>query len=244
MKAFLLAAGKGTRLRPYTDRIPKRLIPIHGKPLLKIWLELLAFYRVSAVFINTHHHAAQVDRFVEGIEQDFPLAITTGYEKELLGSAGTIVQNRWFVHGCDDFIIAYADNLTRVNLAKMIRAHQGYKQNGAVLTVGLFPTSAPRACGIAVLNRENRIINFIEKPTNPASRLANAGIYIASRDFFNYTFRHASPPDNGVLDLGYHILPALVGRMYGYVIPEYLRDIGTLSSYRRALEEWPQEMEK
>lgn len=237
MKAFLLAAGRGTRLRPYTDRLPKCLIPIHGRPLLRIWIDLLMTYGVDDIFINTHHHAGQVERFVKEVQQDVSVSITTGFEKELLGSGGTLLHNRWFVDGCEDFVIAYADNLTRLNLDSMRRAHLDFKQNGAVLTMGLFHTPAPQACGIAVLQENGKIISFVEKPQNPVSRLANAGIYIATKDFFNYTPTQMTP-GSGIVDLGFHILPAMVGRMYGYVIPEYLRDIGTVESYYQALKEW------
>ena len=239
MKAFLLAAGEGTRLRPYTDQIPKCLVPIHGKPLLKIWLDLLAAHRVKEVLINTHHHADQVDRFVKGIQNDLPLSIITSYEKKLLGSGGTIMHNRWFVDGCNDFIIAYADNLTCLNLGSMMRAHDHYRRNGAVLTMGLFYTTAPQACGIAVLDPEKKITSFIEKPETPASNLANAGIYIATKDIFDYKPLKTAGRHGNLVDMGYHILPAMIGKMFGYIIREYLRDIGTIQSYYRALKEWP-----
>ena len=59
MKAFLLAAGKGTRLRPYTDNLPKCLMPIQGKPLLEIWIDLFIAHGIDRVLINTHHFAEQ-----------------------------------------------------------------------------------------------------------------------------------------------------------------------------------------
>ena len=84
MKVFLLAAGEGARLKPYTDTIPKCLIPIHGKPMLEIWLNLLDKYHIREVLINTHHHAEKVDQFVRQMKPRVRLKIRTRYEKKLL----------------------------------------------------------------------------------------------------------------------------------------------------------------
>ena len=75
MKTFLLAAGKGTRLRPLTDQIPKCLVPINGKPLLQIWLELLGRHGIEEVLVNTHHHAEQVEAFVKQRVNSYSLLV-------------------------------------------------------------------------------------------------------------------------------------------------------------------------
>ena len=181
MKAFLLAAGIGSRLRPYTDTIPKCLIPIHGKPLLQIWLELLARHQIREVLINIHHHAEKFDEFIAGIEPAVRIKITPFYEQTLLGSAGTIAANKAFVGDCDNFMIAYADNLTCINLSNMLDFHLRIKTKGGILTMGLIYSPNPRECGIAVMDPENKIIEFIEKPQNPLGNLANGGIYITTR---------------------------------------------------------------
>ena len=81
MKAFLLAAGIGSRLKPYTDTIPKCLVPIHGKPLLQIWLELLDRHGIRDVLINIHHHPEKLDRFIAAIKPALRLKITPFYEQ-------------------------------------------------------------------------------------------------------------------------------------------------------------------
>ena len=136
MKAYLLAAGKGTRLKPYTDRHPKCLIPIHGTPLLAIWIELLARHGVTEVLINTHHHADQVERFLDNARAGTSMDIRAVHEPQLLGSAGTIQQNSRFVSGESDFIVAYADNLTNLNLTKMVDFHHQFRSMGGILTMG------------------------------------------------------------------------------------------------------------
>jgi mannose-1-phosphate guanylyltransferase len=239
MKAYLLAAGKGTRLKPYTDQHPKCLIPIHGTPLLAIWIELLARHGVTEILINTHHHAHQVERFLDSARAGTSVDIRTVYEPQLLGSAGTIGQNSRFVAGDTDFIVAYADNLTNLNLAKMVDFHHKFRSMGGILTMGLIQAPDPRACGIVTLDEGGRIIRFIEKPQVPESDLANGGIYICGRELLDYL----ESPDDGahqVLDLGHHVLPRLTGKMFGFPIaPYFLKDIGTPEAYRQALELWP-----
>lgn len=240
MKAFLLAAGKGTRLKPYTDRHPKCLIPVHGTPLLKIWIDLLARSGISEVLINTHHHADQVERFVAGARSSASVTLHTVHEPELLGSAGTIWINRRFVADQGDFVIAYADNLTNLDLRKMIDNHRHFRSMGGVLTMGLIKATDPKACGIVTLDGEHKIIKFVEKPENPESDLANGGIYIASNHIFD-TMQTSGGFNRGKLwDLGHHVLPLLTDKMYGFhIAPFYLKDIGTPEAYKEALNQWP-----
>jgi mannose-1-phosphate guanylyltransferase len=238
MKAFLLAAGRGTRLLPYTKTTPKCLMPINGRPLLAIWLELLAQHGIDHVLINTHHHARQVIQFIKEIKDAYPLDITLVHEKMLLGSGGTLSANRRFVENSGDFVIAYADNLTAVNLTAMVRFHRRLTPNGCVLTMGLMHSPNPTACGIAVVDHTNKIIKFSEKPAHPESNLANAGIFIASQKFFACMPNHSMVSNSHPYDLGFHLLPTLAGKMYGYRILEYIKDIGTVKSYHQALTEW------
>ena len=239
MKAFLLAAGKGTRLKPYTDSIPKCLIPIHGKPLLGIWLDHLRLQGVQEVLINTHHHAHQVEAFVHSYSHRRDIHIVLSNEPELLGSAGTIWLRRDFVDSEDDFMIFYADNLTSVDLKQFAKFHRKCRRKNGILTMGLFHAPNPRACGIAEMDSDQKILAFTEKPENPISNLANAGIYLASREIFEFFPSTSLETSASVMDFGHHILPLLAGRMYGYPITEYLRDIGTIESYQQALTEWP-----
>ena len=91
MRAILLAAGLGTRLRPITDTIPKCLVLIHGKPLLQIWLEKLTEVGIGPFLINTHYLHKQVEKFIE--ESEFSEQVELVYEEKLLGTAGTLSKN-------------------------------------------------------------------------------------------------------------------------------------------------------
>jgi len=95
-KAFLMAAGLGTRLQPLTDKIPKCLLPIGEMPLLQIWFELLSQHGVDQVLVNTHWQHKKVEQFLESWENT-SLKAMSYYEPELLGSAGTIFINREWV---------------------------------------------------------------------------------------------------------------------------------------------------
>jgi mannose-1-phosphate guanylyltransferase len=222
VKAFLLVAGKGTRLRPLTDKIPKCLVPIRGEPILGIWLRLCRLHRISEVLINLHSHPEQVREFLAS--HSFGLDVTASYEEELLGSAGTVRDNRDFVADQDSFFIIYGDNLTTLNLTRMARFHERHRD---VMTVGLFRAPEPSRCGIAELDSDGTIVSFVEKPELPKSNLANAGVYLARRGLFDFF------PKRGFADFGADVLPKLVGRMRGYLINEHLIDIGTHESYAR-----------
>ena len=228
MKAFLLAAGLGTRLKPITDNIPKCLVKIHNQPLLYYWLKLCEKYGIDEVIINLHYLPDKVKEFLKGNQT--AVRVKTVFEKKLLGSGGTIFKNKDFVKGEESFFIFYADNLTNVNLDKMKSFH---KTHNEFLTMGLFITNSPENCGIAELDRSEKIINFVEKPKKPKSNLANAGIYLARQEIFSLF-----PDNKELIDFGFDILPKLVNKMYGFVISDYLIDIGTIENYRRAQIEW------
>ncbi len=230
MKAFLLAAGLGTRLRPLTYTIPKCLVPIQGRPLLAWWMDLFEKYHVSEVLINTNYLPDPVREFINDYNRaQKNVKLVESYEKELLGSGGTVLDNRRFVENEEEFFICYADNLTNVDLASMMSFH---KKNKALLTMGLFHTNNPKACGIAECDTEGKIQEFVEKPEQPKGNLANAGIYIANKKIYDYI------PHRSFVDFGKDVLPELVGKMYGYPIKEYLLDVGTWPNYEKAQKEW------
>lgn len=231
MKAYLLAAGLGTRLKPLTDSMPKCLVPIAGQPLLGIWFDLCARHGISEVLVNLHHLPDAVRAFVAAYHG--PLRVETVHEPVLLGSAGTVSAQRDFVAGEAAFWILYADNLTDVDLTRMLAFHHS---RHADFTIGLAPTDTPREKGILTLDDDSRVLDFTEKPPAPRSNLANAGLYIAGPSLFELLAATAPRP----FDFGFHVLPQLVGRMHGYRISEYLQDIGTPAALASAESHWRQ----
>lgn len=230
MKAYLLAAGVGTRLRPLTDLVPKCLVPVGGEPILGIWFRLLARAGVTEVLLNTHHLGDQVQAYVRARAARGALPrVTLFHEPVLLGSAGTVAANRAFVRGERRFLVIYADNLTDMDLRDFVAFHDAHRSD---FTTGLFETPEPRQCGIATLDAHQRIVAFQEKPERPTSTLANAGLYLATPSLFDLI------PPNAYTDFGFDVLPRLVGRMYGYRIPGFYSDIGTPARLAAARTEW------
>jgi mannose-1-phosphate guanylyltransferase len=228
MKAFLLAAGSGTRLRPLTNSIPKCLVPIHGTPLLAIWLEWCARYGVSQVLLNAHAHSEKVSEFLAAYNG--PVQVTVAHEPELLGSAGTLHVNRAFVAEEREFAVLYADVLTNCRFDRMLEFH---RQRQAPVTVGTYRVSNPSQCGIIATDESGRVVEFTEKPEAPKSDTAFSGILIGGPALL------AKVPARTPADIGFDVLPALVGEMYAFPIADYVLDIGTMAKYEQAQREWP-----
>jgi mannose-1-phosphate guanylyltransferase len=227
VKAFLLAAGLGTRLRPLTDTVPKCMIHIDGRPMVDIWLDSLAKAGVDEVLINLHHLADIVrDHLADRIGNPVVRLVE---EPELLGSAGTLAANRDFVAGEDMFLAVNADNLTDFDLEFLVRAH---RTAGTLATLALFRAPRPTECGIVSL-AEGRVVDFVEKPADPPSDLANAGMYAFDPQVLDMI---AAPPR----DIGFDLLPRLVGHAAGVILDEdcYFLDIGTPAALDTARAEW------
>jgi NDP-sugar pyrophosphorylase family protein len=223
-KAVILAAGIGTRLRPLTETTPKCLIRIAGRPLLDYWFASLNGAGISDVLINTHHLRDQVQDYISTKNQS-DWQVTESYESELLGSAGTIRENPDWCSRGETCLIIYADNLSTVNLGEMIDFHHGHSDPFTML---LFRTDQPKRCGIATLDSDTRITEFVEKPQDPASNLANGGVYVLSAD----AYREIA--EMNAFDIGFDVLPKFVGRMRGWEFDGYHLDIGSHANLSRA----------
>lgn len=228
MKAFLLAAGMGSRLRPLTDTTPKCMLDIGGRPLLDIWLDEFHRAGVDEVLVNLHHLSDVVSRHLAG--RSDPPAVRTFYEPELLGSAGTLAANRGWIGADDMFLACNADNLTDFDMRSLVTAH---RENGAIATLAVFRSPQPSAGGVVELSADGTVIGFAEKPMRPVSDLVNAGLYAFHPSVLDELGGRCRA------DIGHDLLPRLVGRARTVLVDGYFRDIGTADAYRRAREEWP-----
>lgn len=227
MKAFLLAAGVGSRLRPLTDTVPKCMVPIGGKPLLDIWLDAFDAAGVGEVLINLHHLPDVVREHLD--KRSAPPAVKTVFEPTLLGSAGTLAANREWVESEEFFLACNADNLTDFDLRELIEAQRSHDE---IATIAVFRSPQPSSGGVVELNGDGTLVGFAEKPAQPVSDLVNAGIYaFASRMV-------GELDDRRPLDIGYHVLPRLVHHARAVLVNGYFRDIGTPDAYRLAEKEW------
>jgi len=229
MKAFLLAAGNGTRLRPITDKIPKCLVPIQGMPMLSIWMKVCQQLGITDLLINLHAHADVVRTFLqESKEENVRVHVTE--ERQLLGSAGTLRANRKWVEGEDLFWVFYADVLHRADLPAMLHLH---REHDLAATLGVYEVPDPSRCGIVTTNSQGVIENFVEKPTHSTGNLAFSGLMIGTPELLDVI------PDSVPADIGFHVLPKLTGQMLAFPIKDYLIDIGTLANYQQAQATWP-----
>jgi len=228
LKAFLLAGGNGTRLRPLTDSVPKCLAPIRGRPMLDIWLDLCARSGITEVLINLHAHAEAVEHHLQ--RNNSPVKVRLVHEDQLLGSAGTIAANRAWIGSDSAFWILYSDVLTNANLRSMGEFHS---RHGEIATLGLYRVPDPSRCGVAITDETGVIIDFEEKPQAPRSNWVFSGLMVAGPHLFELI------PPSVPADLGFHAIPRLLGKMRAYPIADYLLDIGTLSNYERAQHTWP-----
>jgi NDP-sugar pyrophosphorylase family protein len=224
-RILLLAGGFGTRLKPITDTTPKCLVPVAGRPLLDYWLDRFGEAGLREVRINTHHLPEAVRVYMAAVNRAGRFHITEAYEPTLLGSAGTVAANRDLADGARDVLIVYADNLSDVDLCAMLDFHHGH---GDPMTMMLFRAPRPENCGIATLDDAKRVIRFVEKPKQPESDLANAGLYVLTAD----AYREVA--DMRAFDFGFDVLPKFVGRMRGWLWEGYHLDIGTHEALQRA----------
>jgi mannose-1-phosphate guanylyltransferase len=224
-KAFLLAAGLGTRLRPLTDSTPKCLVPVGGRPLLHWWLRICERLGVKEALLNTHHLAPQVREYVR--TRTSSVKVTLYHEERLLGSAGTLAVNRHFVSGEKEFWVFYADTLVGADMAPLIALH---RSRHADLTLGLFDSPDPASGGVVELAPDGRILSFEEKPARPKTSLAAAGVYLAGQRLLS-----ALPKLSG--DLSRDVFPKLMDNACGALL-EPVMDLGTPERYAAAQKEF------
>jgi mannose-1-phosphate guanylyltransferase len=230
MKAFLLAAGLGTRLHPLTQRVPKCLVRVGGRPLLDLWLDNFRAAGVDEVLVNLHHLPEQVRSHLATV-QGGP-RVRTSYEPVLLGSAGTLVAGREFVGSDEVFLAVNGDDLTDFDLSRLLTALEAAPAADAAIAV--FHAPRPEACGILEVE-EGVVMSFEEKPAAPRGDLANAGMYAFRRSVLDLV------PEGTPVDIGAHLLPRLVRRAVAVPVGDaFLIDIGTPEALARAEAEWPQ----
>lgn len=227
MKALLLAAGLGTRLRPLTNTIPKCLVPINGKPLLEYWLENLTKVGVEEFLINTSYLCEQVNDFIKNSK--YVKNVTLIHEDELLNTGGTVLANQDFFDD-EAFMLVHADNLSFCDFSAFIQAHL---QTIHPITMMLFESDTPSSCGIVELDNRKVVQKFHEKVKHPPSNLANGAVYICDSSIFDF-LKSLNKVD---IDFSNDVLPEFMGKINTFLNNIYHRDIGTIDSYTLAQEE-------
>ena len=233
MNALLLAAGLGKRLLPITKLTPKCLVEINGTPLLKIWLEKLSeSEEIENIYINTHYFPEKVEEFIKNLNDEIRGKIELIYEKELLGTAGTLQRVIRSANFNKPMLIAHADNLSFFSLDCFIEAYRTRPDN-CDITMMTFEAQNPQSCGIVKVNSDNIVTAFMEKPSRPAGNLANGAVYVASPQGLREILGLS-----GATDISYDVLPKFICRINTWHNSIYHRDIGTPKSFNEAQIDW------
>lgn len=233
LKALLLAAGFGTRLRPITNSQPKCLVEIGGTPILGRWIHMLEGVGCESILINTHYLADQVHDYVGNIQARCKIELEIAYEESLLGTCGTLMANQSFFDDSTGLLI-HADNATDADLGDLIKAHR-CRPSHCLLTMLTFNTRNPEACGIVEVNSEGVAINFHEKIINPPSNRANGAIYVFDSEFLD-KLKAMGP---GVTDFSTQVIPEFLGQIYTWHTNSAYLDIGTPDTLAQAHKLWP-----
>lgn len=233
MKAMVLAAGLGTRLRPVTRSVPKPMVPVLNRPVMEHIVGLLAAHDFTEVIANVHWFPDVIrNHFGDG--SSFGIELTYSFEDELHGTAGGVRYASHFFD--DDFLVISGDAMTDIDLGAMREFHRSHDGIATLATRRVEDTSE---FGVVITDDTDRIQGFQEKP-DPAealSDLANCGIYMFDREVFDHfpepgASKLAEPghPD-GFADWAFDVFPALLDAdipFHAYETDSYWNDIGTI----------------
>ncbi len=228
MQTFLMAAGRGTRLAPFTDVAPKPVIPVANEPAMGHLLRLLAMQGFTNVVSNIHWKA-DLMQGVFGSGDAWGVNLSWSVESELLGNAGGMKNAEgWLRDGDSPILVLSGDGLHDVDLSAVVRHHL---ETGAMATLVLKEVADPSLYGVAVQDSEGWITGFQEKPPagTSLSNVANTGIYVFSPEVFDLIPKQ-------FYDFGSDLFVRMVAErmpIQGYVHSGYWNDIGDLEQLRK-----------
>lgn len=228
MKAMVLAAGLGTRLKPITFGIPKPMVPVIDRPCMAHLLALLAKHDLTDAVANLHYFPDTIrDHFGDG--SAFGVDLTYNFEPELLGTAGGVrAVADYLASDGEPFLIISGDGLTDIDLTALVERH---RSAGGIATLTVKRVPDTREYGVVLHDEDGRITGFQEKPEpeDALSDLGNCGIYVFSPEIFDHF------PDADFADWANDVFPALLAADVPFYIHEidcYWNDVGSLSELR------------
>lgn len=226
MRVLILAAGLGTRLRPITNKIPKCLVEVGGKPMLEHWLDKLSNTQITPkeVYINLHYKKKQVETFLQSYDSKFP--IYKIFEKELRGTGGTflsLIEKKFD----DDLLVIHCDNFYDAGLDDFLTKSQSViRDMDFDLALLAFQTKDKKNCGTMEVDKDGKILRFWEKKETSPSNLANGAIYFFSKKII-YDIREKRTEFR---DIANDLIQPLNRKIFCYKAKDYFCDVGTLSS--------------
>jgi len=232
LKAFILAAGLGTRLRSLGLNIPKVMVPIAGKPLLQHHFEYFRQQGIGEFVLNLHHLPEKITEYF-GDGSRFGVKVTYSLETEILGTAGGVKKMEAALRD-GTFLVLYGDNLIRVELAPLLEFH---RQRKAIATVALFESPEPWTGGVVEIDATGKVTAFREKPDPKtiSTNLINAGIYLLEPAVLDYI------PAGQFCDFGKDVFPKLLAAgqpVYATKPLAYIQDVGTPERLKKAQEDF------
>jgi mannose-1-phosphate guanylyltransferase len=221
MRAMVLAAGLGTRLRPLTYEITKPMVPVLDRPVMEHIVELLERHGFDEVIANLHY-------FPDSIREYFGERLSYRFEEELLGTAGGVRGCAEFF-GDEPFLVISGDALTDIDLGAFVSRHH---EAGGVATLAVKQVADTREYGVVLHDRDGRITGFQEKPApeEALSDLGNCGIYLFEPRIFDYF------PARPFVDWAQDVFPVLLENdvpFHIHEVREYWNDVGSLSELRQ-----------
>lgn len=227
MRVMVMAAGKGTRLRPVTDLLPKPMAPVANRPVLHHILRLLDRHGFREVVLNLHHMPEMItghfgDGSAVGIDMRY------SFEPQLLGTAGGVKKNEDFL-GAGTFLVMSGDALTDIDLTGLVAAH---RRTGSIATIAVKQVADPSLYGVVVTDDDERVVGFQEKPSREEARshLCNCGIYVFEPEILSLI------PAGEFDDFGSRLFPDLLKQRIAFhchTFGGYWSDVGNLGEFFR-----------
>lgn len=234
MRAMVLAAGLGTRLRPITSSVPKPMVPVLNRPVMEHIIGLLRRNGFDQVIANLHWFPDSIrDHFGDG--SGFGVELSYSFEDALLGTAGGVRNAASFFEG--SFLVISGDALTDIDLAAMREFHEAHD---GIATLATRKVADTNQFGVVITDQEGRIQGFQEKP-DPAealSDLANCGIYMFDPEIFDFfpspgqSLLASGNDPEGFADWAMDVFPALLEAgetFFSHEVDAYWNDVGTIS---------------
>ena len=227
MRAMILAAGVGSRLDPLTRNVPKPLVPILNRPVMEYLIELLKKHGFDEIMVNLYYLGDQIKAYF-GDGSRWGVKIYWSQEDQLWGDAGSVKRVEEFFKD-DTFIVIGGDDLTDMDLTRLVKTHKNKK---ALSTIALSLVDDPSEYGIVLLNEDNRITRFLEKPKGEVifSNMANTGVYVFEPEIFDLI------PRGTFYLFGKQVFPLLLDQkrpLYGHLTAAYWKDVGNLKIYQQ-----------
>jgi mannose-1-phosphate guanylyltransferase len=227
MRAVALIGGKGTRLRPITQTVPKAVVPLRNKPYVQYMVDTMKAAGLDGVVFSMGYLPEPIRRHFAGRDLN-GFSLDYAVEDRPLGTAGGIKNTEAYLDE-GPFVATNGDVLSGMNLTEVIEAHM---ESGALATITLTSVDDPTAYGLVEVDHRLRVKRFVEKPGSDEvqTSLINAGIYVLERQVLNMI------PKGREVSIEREIFPQLqaMRRLSAFVTSAYWRDIGTPRNYLAA----------